>query len=109
MPLILSAQRFLAHEALRAQGLEMSALNIVATYNLIYNAAFLVERKVGYALCPEGLVNTSERNLTYRPLTPEMAVELFLVTKKYQVFSPAVKAFLNYMTDQLSKTSPAKQ
>jgi len=98
LPLILSAQRFLSHEALRSRGLEMSALNIVATYNLVYNAAFLVERGVGYALCPDRLVNIAGRALDFRPLTPRMAVELFVVTKKYRVFSPAVKVFLEYVT-----------
>ena len=69
-------------------------MNIVATYTLIYNATFLAERGVGYVLCLDRLVNTKGRNLTFRPIVPRLSAELFLVTKKYQVFSPAVKQFL---------------
>lgn len=64
------------------------------TYNLIYNATFLVEHGIGYALCLDRLVNTKGRNLTFRPIVPELSVDLYIVTKKYQTFSPAVKAFL---------------
>lgn len=43
---------------------------MVATYNLIYNATFLVERGIGYALCLARLVNTKGRNLAFRPIVP---------------------------------------
>ena len=85
-------QTFSGHQDLDWFGED--ALNVVATYNLIYNATFLVEHGIGYALCFDRLVNTSGRNLTFRPISPELSVGLYIVTKKYQVFSPAVKAFL---------------
>ena len=43
------------------------SLQIVATYNLVYNATFMVEQGIGYALCLGDLVNTAGRNLTFRP------------------------------------------
>ncbi|MFR1053297.1 MAG: LysR substrate-binding domain-containing protein [[Clostridium] scindens] len=70
-------------------------MNVIATYNLIYNATFMVEHGIGYALCLDRLVNTEGRNLAFRPITPELSVDLYIVTKKYQTFSPAVKAFLD--------------
>lgn len=60
------------------------ALNVVATYNLIYNATFMVEHGIGYALCLDRLVNTEGRNLAFRPIIPELSVDLYIVTKKYQ-------------------------
>ena len=92
LPMILADQTFSGHQDLDWFGED--ALNVVATYNLIYNATFLVEHGIGYALCLDRLVNTSGRNLTFRPISPELSVGLYIVTKKYQVFSPAVKAFL---------------
>lgn len=68
-------------------------MNIVATYNQIYNAVFLVEKGIGYALCVDGLVDTKNRNLTFRPIKPELSVELYTATKKYKTFSPAVREF----------------
>lgn len=92
--MIISEQTFSGHQDLEWFGADHSVLNVVATYNLIYNATFLVEHGIGYALCLDRLVNTQGRNLTFRPITPELSVDLYIVTKKYQTFSPAVKVFL---------------
>lgn len=94
LPMIMAEQTFSGHQDLEWFGADHSVLNVVATYNLIYNATFLVEHGIGYALCLDRLVNTQGRNLTFRPITPELSVDLYIVTKKYQTFSPAVKAFL---------------
>ena len=102
LPLILAEQTFQGHQDLEWFGTDESVLNIVATYNLIYNATFLVERGIGYALCLAQLVNTKGRNLTFRPITPELSVGLYVVTKKYQIFSPAAKAFLEQIKQSLS-------
>ena len=54
-------------------GTDYEKLNIVATYNLMYNAAILVEAGVGYALTLDKLANTSEDSvLCFRPLRPEL-------------------------------------
>lgn len=93
LPLLLSAQTFAGHQDLDWFGSDQSVLNVVGTYSLIYNATFLVEHGIGYALCLDRLVNTKGRNLTFRPITPELSVDLYIVTKKYQTFSPAAKVF----------------
>lgn len=68
---------------------------IIGTYNLIYNATYLVENQIGSALTIEGLVDTSgTRNLCYRPLYPTIDATLFIVTKKYQNKSKAVMLLL---------------
>lgn len=97
LPLILAEQTFSGHQELEWFGADYSSMNIAATYNLIYNAAFLVEKGVGYALCLDNLVNTEGRNLTFRPITPKLSVELYIVTKKYKTFSPAAKAFFELL------------
>lgn len=77
-------------------GLENSAMNIVATYELIYNASFMVEQRMGYAIALDGLVDTQgARNLAFRPIDTPAQMESFLVTKKYQTFSPAARLFLS--------------
>lgn len=93
LPLILAEQTFSGHQEIEWFGADESVLNVTATYNLIYNATFLVERGVGYALCIDRLVNTENRNLTFRPIVPELSVGLYIVTKKYPAFSPAAKIF----------------
>ncbi|MDO5296219.1 MAG: LysR family transcriptional regulator [bacterium] len=73
-----------------------SSLNIVATYNLIYNASLLVEDGLGYAICFERLVNTGgDSPLCMRPIVPRINNAGNLIWKKYQVFSPAVQLFID--------------
>ena len=70
-------------------------LNIVATYNLIYNASLMVEDGLGYAICFDRLINTTGNSrLCIRPLVPRIENGGSLIWKKYQVFSPAVRLFI---------------
>ena len=103
LPMILAEQTFSGHQELEWFGADYSVMNVVATYSLIYNATFLVERGIGYALCLDKLVNTQGRNLTFRPIVPELSVDLYIVTKKYQTFSPAAKIFLQMVQEKLEK------
>lgn len=70
--------------------------HVVSTYNLIYNAGLMVEAGIGYALCIDELINTAGSHpLTFRPLSPGLYSDVYLFTKKYQVFSKAAKLFLS--------------
>lgn len=76
-------------------------LNIVATFNLIYNAALLVEAGVGCAITIDKLVDVNaRRGLCFRPLFPKVESRLDVVWKKYQVFSPAAAVFLEKMREK---------
>lgn len=77
-------------------GSYIDRLNIVATYNLIYNAAKMTEVGVGYSISLKNLINTSGKsNLCFRPLSPKLESGLDIVWKKHQVFSQAAKLFLS--------------
>jgi len=70
-------------------------LNLVATYNLIFNATLLVEEGLGYAFSLEHLVETmGSGKLCFRPLKPALESQVHLVWKKYQVFSKPSELFL---------------
>ncbi|WP_286905179.1 LysR family transcriptional regulator [Clostridium sp. UBA1652] len=70
-------------------------LNIVSTFNLITTPAMMVEAGLGYAFTFDKLVNTSgDSNLCFRPLEPRVETGLYLVWKKYQIFTKAAKMFL---------------
>ena len=104
IPLIFSAQTYASHQRLEWFGVDYDSLNIVPTYNLIYNATFMVEQGMGYAFCLGNLVSTDgNRNLAFRPFSPDLKIDLFIVTKKYQTFSPAAKIFLSYLREKLQK------
>ena len=83
---------------------ELPGLRIVATYNLLYNASLLVEDGLGYALCFDGLINTTgESPLCVRPVVPQIRVPGHLIWKKYQPLSPVVQLFLEQITWQVSR------
>ena len=98
IPLIMSDQNVGSNEMLSwYKGRE---LNVVAHYNLIYNATFLVEQGIGCSYCLGGLVNTEGRNLVFRPFFPEMKAGVYAVTKKYRNLSSSVNLFLKMLMDE---------
>lgn len=75
-------------------GKKIESLNIVGTYNLIYNAALMTESGLGYTLAIDGIIDTfGNRELCFRPLEPRLESGLNIVWKKYQVFSRAAELF----------------
>ena len=83
---------------------EFENLNTVATINLVYNAAVMVKAGIGYAITLDKLVDTSsESELCFRPLKPRLESGLDIVWKKYQVFSPAAKLFLDKLYEKFGK------
>ena len=80
-------------------------LNIVATYNLLYNGSILVSEGIGYAITLDKIINTQGSNLCFRPLTPSLQAGLCIVWKKYQVFTKASQLFLQALQENLSPDS----
>jgi DNA-binding transcriptional LysR family regulator len=102
IPLICSRQSLVSNEIAGWLGGNYEKLNIVATYNLIFNASLMVDEGVGYALCLDKLVNTSsDSSLCFRPLEPRFEAGLFIIWKKYQVFSKANEMFLQKLQTEL--------
>ena len=82
-------------------GEDFEKLDIVTTFNLVYNAAIMVEAGIGYAVTIDKIANTSESsNLCFRPLTPQLDSGLNIVWKKYQVFSSAAEVFLERLRQE---------
>ena len=97
-PLIVSRQAVNAKEFDHWLKRRAEELNIAATYNLVYNAVFLVEHGFGSVLSFKGLIPTMRENkgyIVFRPLFPELLSNNFIVWKKGQVFSRAGQLVLN--------------
>lgn len=100
-PLIVSQQAYAGSDISAWLGKDLHKLNVVMTYNLIYNAAHFVKAGFGYAITLDHLVNTTgESELCFRPLYPILRAELSIVWKKYQVFSRASKEFLRLLKSE---------
>lgn len=98
LPLIISNQAMVKNEIAGWMGGNYDNLNIVATYNLLYNASLMVEEGVGYALSIDRIIKSYDDSpLCFRPLEPTLEVGLDIVWKKYQTFSKASEKFLEYL------------
>ena len=99
LPLICSQQAIRKSSAYnqfqRWFGRDFDKLNIIATYNLVFNAALLAEQDIGYVLSLDRLIDAMDNDVCFRPLNPRLESGLDIVWKKYQVFSPAAKIFLD--------------
>lgn len=100
LPLIISNQSLVSNQISGWGQHDLAKLNIVATYNLVYNASLLVQEGLGYALCLDKLVNNSE--LCFRPLQPQLNTSLSLAWKKQQIFSKAANLFLKKLQETIS-------
>ncbi len=103
IPLICSRQTLVRGDISKWIGENINNLNVVSSYNLIYNASLMVEEGVGYALCLDKLINTTgDSSLCFRPLEPKLEVEVYIVWKKSQIFSKTSKKFLEELQIELS-------
>lgn len=102
IPLIVSRQSMVHNELSGWSGRDIEKLNIVATYNLIYNASLMVDEGFGYALCLDRLVFAADNNnFCFRPLEPRLEANLDIAWKKHQAFSKAAEKFLEEMQKEL--------
>ena len=105
VPLICSRQAISAERGDNEYALwfgdDFDKLDIVTTFNLVYNAAIMVEAGIGYAITIDKIANTSENsNLCFRPLEPRLDSGLNIIWKKYQVFSSAAELFLERLREK---------
>ncbi len=80
---------------------DFDRLDVVATFNLVYNAAILAGSGIGHVVTIDGLADVSESGgLRFRLLEPRLETGLNIVWKKYQVFSPAAEVFLRKIQEK---------
>lgn len=97
-PLILSQQESKGGILTQWLGRESGELNIIATYNLLFNASLLVDEGLGYAIGYDKIINTSGGSrLCFRPLAPQLESHMHIIWKKYQIFSKPAEKFLEVL------------
>ena len=103
-PLILSRQLYKDNNISELLNCDRKKLNIVGTYNLLFNASLMVSEGMGYAFALDKIINvTGESNLCYRPLYPALHARMFVIWKKYQVLSKASEKFYDSLYNDLTQ------
>ena len=96
IPLIVSERTIVQNEIAHWFGQSLEQLNIISTYNLIYNAMILVEEGLGCVVCVDKLVRNYDSNaVCFKPFSPKLETGTVLVWKKHQIFSQATSLFLD--------------
>lgn len=105
-PLLISRQSMIEHGLSNWIRRDYNELNIVATYNLLFNAALMVEAGMGYAICLDRLVSTMDTSrLCFRPLSGSKGAGMDIAWKKYQVLSKASQKFLERLQESFSENT----
>ena len=105
-PLIVSHQMSISRDMMAWLKKDIGKLNIVMTYDLIFNASLFVKKGIGYAIALDKIINTTgDSELCFRPLYPTLEAGLCIAWKKYQVFSRASKEFLHLLKNECGADS----
>ena len=97
LPLFCSEQGW-RYDIPRWCGREMDKLRLEGSYRLAYNGSLFVREGLGLLLTFEHLVDTRPGSgLVFRLLSPRLETGIYLIWKKYQVFTPAAERFLEQM------------
>ena len=99
VPLLMVRREQVKNELANWFGETFDRLEIAATYNLIVNAAFMVEQGLGAALCFD--LGAVFENLRFVPLASRMETGSVLVWKKNQALSMANTLFIQHIRNIL--------
>ena len=81
-------------------------MNIVATYNLVYNGSVMVKAGMGYAIVLDKLVSTgNDSDLVFKPLAGISQTEMFVIWRKYQIFTPIAQLLIQELKSRLGQIS----
>lgn len=99
VPLLMVQREQVKNELANWFGETYDQLEIAAVYNLIVNAAFMVERGLGVAICFD--LGAVFENLRFIPLLPRMETGSVLVWKKNQMLSAAQMLFIQHVRNTI--------
>lgn len=102
LELICSAQG-MKFDISRWCGEKADMLDLSGTINLAYNGSVFVREGLGYMLTFDRLINTGPGSgLCFRPLEPLLETKMYVIWKKYQVFTPIAQLLLDELKERLS-------
>ncbi len=109
-PIIISSQEMVKNEIAGWLGGNQRALNVVATFNLFYNAKLMVEENVGYLLTVDYLYNEWEDSvICFKPLKPKLTIRSSIIWKKYKLFPRHVEVFLKILDREINNQEAGAQ
>ena len=100
LPLFCSEQGW-NHDISKWCGSKIDKLHLEGSFRLSYNGSLFVNEGLGYLLTFQYLIDTSPGSgLVFRPLAPALETKIYLIWKKYQIFTPIAQRLLEYLKDK---------
>ena len=97
LPLFCSEQGW-NHDISKWAGNKIDELHLEGSFRLPYNGSLFVREGLGYLLTFKHLIDTSPGSgLVFRPLAPMLETKIYLIWKKYHVFTPIAERFLEML------------
>lgn len=85
-------------------GSKRDKLHLEGSFRLSYNGSIFVREKLGYLLTFQHLIDTNPAGgLVFRPLTPRLETGIYLIWRKYQVFTPIAERLLELLKTEFSE------
>lgn len=103
LPLILPHRRMVREEIQNWFGDLYGDVNVFATYDLLYNAAIMAQKKMGIILTIE--LESRFDEVKFVPFAPKMEFGSVLVWKKNQIQSAAMEAFIDFSKKYIKSIS----
>ncbi|MBE6015328.1 MAG: LysR family transcriptional regulator, partial [Lachnospiraceae bacterium] len=69
-------------------------LRLEGSFRLSYNGSVFARENLGILLTFKNLINTEGTDMVFKPLSPELKSELYMIWNKYQTFTPIAEKFL---------------
>ena len=93
---LISSPQSLEADFPRWCGEKLGELNVVGTVNLFYNGTVFVRAGEGLLLTFDKLADTSnDSELCFRPLKPLLQSKMYIIWRRYQVFSPIAERLMD--------------
>lgn len=99
---LICSEQSIKNDIPRWCGEKAERLTYSGSTNLFYNGSVFVKEGLGGMLTFEQLANTgSDSELCFIPLTPKHETKMFIIWKKYQIFTPAAEKLI----EEIKKTA----
>ena len=109
LPLFMSAQGW-EGDIRRWAGERYAELSLEGSFRLAYNASLFVREGLGYQLCFEKLVDTSEGSgAVFRPLFPRLETRLYLIRNRSAALTPTAERFFDQVRRDFAKRDGGEQ
>ena len=79
-----------------------SDLTLEGSFRLSYNGSVFARENLGILLTFKDLINTEGTDLVFKPLSPKLYSDLYLIWNRYQTFTPIAEKFLDQIRNAFS-------